>query len=105
MIDGDAKLAENPDDTGAGSVQLSAQQSLAIVTFVELSRCFAFGQQFIIPAFSSCSGMPESTPPARAKTTKNDAANRFILTQNYILTPPPLSSTFQFRRAVDRPLT
>jgi len=53
LIDGDAKLAENPDDTGAGSVQLSAQQSLDIVTFVELSRCFAFGQQSIIPAFSS----------------------------------------------------
>lgn len=94
LIDGDAKLAENPDDTGADSVQFNAQQSLAIVTFVELSRCFAFGQQFIIPAFSSCSGMPESTPPARAKITKNDATHRFILNQNYIRPPPPLSSTF-----------
>jgi len=95
LIEPTARLTENADETGAGSVQLSAQHNLAIVTLVELSRCFALGQQFIIPAFSSCIGMPESTPPARAKITKNDANHLFILTHQLYSPQPNLSSTFK----------
>lgn len=74
------ELNDEPGDVGEESVQLRAQQSRAALISGVLSLLFALSQHFIIWLFPfpECSGIPASTPPARAKTMNRDVSHLFI---------------------------
>ena len=75
---GDEKLRIEPGDVGIGLVQFNAQHNRAAFASGERSLLFALSQHFIIWLFPECSGMPASTPPARAKTTNKVVSHLFI---------------------------
>lgn len=64
------KLIVEPADVGADSEQFSPQHRRAILASSDLSPLFALSQHSIIFSFGECKGVPDTTPPATAKSTK-----------------------------------
>jgi hypothetical protein len=79
IVDGE-KLYDKLEDVGAGSVQFRAQHKRAMLASEDCSLLFAFLQQSIIRLFifPECSGIPASTPLARANSRKIDVNHFFI---------------------------
>ena len=74
MAEGE-KLKAELEEVGAGSVQLSAQQTLAISVTGASKRPFALSQQSISPfIFSVCSGIPDTMLPHNARNRKIDVS-------------------------------
>ena len=64
------KLNEPPGAIGAEFEQFVAQQRRAASAEGDLSLLLALSQHFIIVSLRACSGVPDATLPARAKSTK-----------------------------------
>lgn len=77
IFDGE-KLNDALDGVGTDSEQLTAQHKSAAFAAGDLSLLFALSQHFIILSFHACSGVPDTTPPARTKT-KNSNVSRFTI--------------------------
>ena len=75
------KLVEKPDDIGADSEQLTAQQSRLAKASAVLSLLLALSQHFIISAFGECKGIPAITPVASAISKKANV-KRLTITVN-----------------------
>lgn len=73
-----AKFTEKPGETGAGSEQLTAQQSIAPRTAGVLTLLFALSQHFIILSLRACRGVPARTPPTSVDKIKKAVTKRFI---------------------------
>lgn len=75
-----AGLKDVPGAVGIGLVQFRAQHTRAAFASGDRSLLLALSQQDIIWLFIPvCSGVPASTPPARAKTTNRVVSHRFIV--------------------------
>ena len=74
------ELNDEPGEVGNGLEQFIAQHKRAALASGDFSLLFALSQHFIIWLFPfpECSGMPASTPPARAKTTNKVVSHLFI---------------------------
>lgn len=69
MLEG-VKLNEPPSEMGAAFEQFVAQQRRAASAEGDVSLLFALSQHFIIFPLGEWSGVPATTPPAIAKSTK-----------------------------------
>jgi|CXWL01.1.fsa_nt_gi hypothetical protein len=67
------KLYDALDEVGTDSEQLTAQHKSAAFAAGDLSLLLALSQHFIILSFGECSGVPDTTPPTRATSTKSNA--------------------------------
>jgi len=72
------KLNEMPDGAGIDSVQLTAQHKRVAFAAGDLSLLLALSQHFIILLFDAWRGVPDTTPPARAKS-KQSNKSRFAI--------------------------
>lgn len=77
MFEG-TELNVKAGDAGTDSEQFIQQHKRAILASRDLSLLFALSQHFIIRLFGAWSGVPDTTPPARAKSTKR-IINRLII--------------------------
>jgi hypothetical protein len=77
------KLNDALEGVGVDSEQLSPQHTRAILAICDLSLLFALSQHFIIPSFGECKGVPETMPPARAKSNSSNVI-RFGIKNDYI---------------------
>ncbi len=87
MFEGE-KLNDAPGEDGAGLPQFIAQQSFAALTLLA-SQSFVFFLQHAIAdipfsALPEKTGVPASTPEARAKSRKRDVSHLFIFKFHYI---------------------
>lgn len=72
MFEGE-KLNDVLDEVGVDSEQLTAQHRRDASAAAVFSLLRAFSQHFIILSFDECSGVPDTTPPMRAKSKKISA--------------------------------
>lgn len=82
MVEGE-KLKDAPGELGAGLPQFTVQHNCAALT-VSASQSFVFFLQHSIAdipfsALTEKTGVPASTPEARAKSRKRDVSHFFIL--------------------------
>jgi len=75
------KLNDTLEGVGVDSEQFSPQHKRAMLASGDLSLLFALSQHFIILSFGECSGVPDTTPPARAKS-KMINISRFAIKLN-----------------------
>jgi hypothetical protein len=71
-----------PDDVGAGSAQLIAQQTRAIDDSEVSPTLLALSQQPIASIFSEWFGIPATIPPASESKSNSDVNQFFIATTN-----------------------
>lgn len=62
------KLNDELDGVGVEFEQFIAQHKRAMLASRDLSLLFALSQHFIILSFGEWSGVPDTTPPASAKS-------------------------------------
>jgi hypothetical protein len=67
MLDGE-KLNDALEGVGAEFEQFTAQHKRAMLASGDRSLLFALSQHFIISPLGEWSGVPDTTPPARAKS-------------------------------------
>jgi hypothetical protein len=93
------ELKEPTGDDGTELEQFKAQHKREASADGDLSLLFALSQHFIILPFGACSGVPETTPPAKVKSRKNNM-RRFAINLNIFLVSgdcQSLSLTNHFR--------
>jgi len=80
------------DGVGVESEQLTAQHKRVASAEGVLSVDLALSQHFIIFSFGECKGVPETTPPTNAKSTKS--MRNLLIMKNSITQSINIAVTF-----------